>query len=251
MKLSALIGSIGTTVVVAGAVVGLQYGFTKHRATSPDLKATEESPATTDQQATVLVPRASLFGTYRCRSFNVGGSGRTCTSPPIVFKANGSYTMSSEHGTYRINGGSVTLSESKIRGPGTLLEGKQQIRFEYIYKGLQQTITYFKQGTETAKPSTPGAGPVYLDLTIKYSARYSAIDSVSTIELKPQGGGITYEALAYATDDQTLKAYYKPSRGGVPSGKIYDVFAGSINVGVVDLRKVKGEVSRTLQTSTP
>lgn len=247
MRISLFIGSIATTAVLAGSVVGLQYALTKHQASTPKL-------GTVGSQASVekpLVEHPRLSGTYRCRSFNVGGSGRSCTSPPIVFNTNGSYTMSSERGTYTVNGNTVALSESKIRGPGTLLEEKQQIRFEYTYDGLKQTITYFKQEMKTAKPSTSSAGPVYLDLTIKYSTRYSAIDSISTIELKSQGGGITYEALAYATDGQTLKAYYKPSRGGVPGGEIYNVFAGGVNVGVVDLRKTIGEVSRTLQTSTP
>lgn len=257
-------GSIGTTVVVAGGVVGLQYGLTKYRATAPEPSAIAE-PAPAEKlpapsvapsapavaPAPTPAPRGPLSGTYRCWSFNVGGSGRSCTSPPIVFNANGSYTMSSERGTYTVNGNTVVLSASKIRGPGTLLEDQRQIQFAYTYNGLQQTVTYLKQETENPKPSAPSAGPVYLDLTIHYNSPYSAIDSISTIELKPQGGGTTHEALAYATDDQTLKAYYKPSRGGVPGGKIYDVFAGGAKVGTVDLRQAAGEVAKTLQTSTP
>jgi hypothetical protein len=262
MKLSLLIGSIGTTVVVAGGVVGIQYGITKYRIATPEPAAIEqpapaESVETTPELPSVSkptpspAPRATLSGTYRCWSFNVGGRGQKCTSPPIVFNADGSYSMSSEHGTYTVNGDTVVLSQSKIRGPGTLLEDKLQLRFEYSYNGLAQTVTYLKQETKITKPSTASAGPVYLDLTIKYSAPYSAIDSITTIELKPQGGGITYEALAYATDDQTLKAYYKPARGGVPGGEIYDVFAGGVNVGIVDLRQASGEVARTLQAVAP
>lgn len=265
MKLSALIGSIGTAAVVAGSVVGLHYGLTKDRATEPQPQSgvieeqalIEEAPRADAEEKVIAIqppppsPRVSLSGTYRCWSFNVGGIGQKCTSPPIVFTADGSYTMSSERGTYTANGDTVVLSESKIRGPGTLLEDKRQIRFEYTYNGLAQTVTYLKQETETPKPSSTSAGPVYLDLTIQYSSPYSAIDSISIIELKPQGGGTMYEALAYAADDQILKAYYKPARGGVPGGKIYDVFAGGINVGTVDLRKASGEVSKIVNTTTP
>ncbi len=156
MKLSLLVGALATTAVVATGVVGVQYGITKYRTATPESVAIEQPilaenvevpPEQTPASASTPAPArlVPLSGTYRCWSFNVGGAGKSCTSPPIVFNANGSYSMSSERGTYMVNGNTVVLSESKIRGPGTLLEDKRQIRFEYSYNGLAQTITYLKQ----------------------------------------------------------------------------------------------------------
>lgn len=84
-----------------------------------------------------------LAGTYRCWSFNVGGAGRRCTSPPLVLHPDGTYEMSSERGTYTVEGDDVILSESKIRGRGHL-QGGNQIVFEYDFQGLRHRVTYLR-----------------------------------------------------------------------------------------------------------
>lgn len=85
---------------------------------------------------------SSIAGTYRCRSYNVSGGGGSCKLAPImVLKPDGTYNMSSEHGTYKVKGDQIFLSESKIRGPGKIMAGNQ-IVFEYSYRGLQHTVTY-------------------------------------------------------------------------------------------------------------
>lgn len=88
---------------------------------------------------------ADLAGTYRCWSYNAGGTGgRPPTgSPPLVLKTDGTYSISSEHGIYTVNGHTIVLSASKIRGPGRLDGNK--IIFEYDYKGLHYVVTYLRQ----------------------------------------------------------------------------------------------------------
>lgn len=200
--------------------------------------------------ATTKSSHASVVGTYACWGFNVGGRGGKCTSPALVLNKNGRYQMGSEKGVFQLKGSQVILSKSKFRGPGTLSDDGLQIRFQYKYRGLDQVVTYLKRGGSAPKPAgSKSSGPVFLDLTIKFAEPYSAIDSISAIELVAQDGSdkTVYEALAYATDDQTLKAYYKPGRGGVPGGKIYEVRAGTKKIGEVDLRDAKGEVSKTIE----
>lgn len=90
-----------------------------------------------------------LSGTYRCWQFNLNGrilSTNSCrTYSPIVLNADGTYNISSEHGTYTISGDQITLSESKIRGVGTLKEGNMQIYFKYSYNGSDYETTYLLQ----------------------------------------------------------------------------------------------------------
>ena len=88
---------------------------------------------------------STLAGTYRCRSYNVGGAGGRppVGTPPLVLNANGTYSMSSEHGTYTVKGDTLVLSQSKIRGAGKL--NGNQVVFEYDFKGLHHVVTYVKQ----------------------------------------------------------------------------------------------------------
>lgn len=127
-------------VVVGGAVLiaAVFISTTQRKA--------QLAPAQTIQQAT-STPKQTLSGTYRCWSFNVAGSGAgSCrTQPPLILQADGSYTFSSEKGTYQIQDGKIVLSASTIRGPGMLLEENMQIRFEYDYNGKHYTTTYLRQ----------------------------------------------------------------------------------------------------------
>ena len=92
----------------------------------------------------VLSLFVSMAGVYRCWKYNVGGAGKRCTSPPLILRENGTYKMSSEAGTYKVEKGQVILSESKIRGPGKIAD-ENQITFEYTYKGWKHSVTYLKQ----------------------------------------------------------------------------------------------------------
>lgn len=69
-----------------------------------------------------------LAGTYRCRSFNVGGSGSRCqpATPPIILYADGTFEESKTRGTYRVTG--------------------DRIVFEYTSRNLAHTVTYYRAG---------------------------------------------------------------------------------------------------------
>lgn len=159
----------------------------------------------------------SLSGNYRCWSMNVGGRGGKCSSPPIVLYPDGHYTMSSEKGTYSVQGDQINLSQSQRRGPGKLLENGNQIQFQYQYNGLQQTVTYLKQGDAPNAPQKSaegGKGVSSLDLTISCAASGSAVDWINTASLDC-GDGNRYDALAVQKDKVTLSAYFRQ----VPPGK--------------------------------
>ena len=109
--------------------------------------ATEETkPPAAAHPAGKALSAADLAGTYRCRSYNVGGAGGRppVGTPPLVLNADGTYAMSREHGTFRVTGDKIVLSESKIRGPGKL-GPNHQIVFEYDYNGLHHVVTYWRQ----------------------------------------------------------------------------------------------------------
>ena len=191
--------------------------------------------------AATVYTRTSLAGTYKCWSFNANGRGGKCTNPPLTLNKNGSYTMSSERGTYTIKGNTIALSKSKTRGAGKILEAGLQIQFSYTYKGSVHTMTFLRQ--------TPAAASVVLELTIKYPSE-DAMGWVNTVQLIPEGKKEpTYDALAYndTKDKKMLKAYWKK---GVPGGQVYDVYTGTGTwdelVGKVDLKNVKGTAKRTV-----
>ena len=100
-----------------------------------------------------------ITGTYRCFLYTVNkaSSADGCRlQAAMIFYPDGTYTFSSEEGTYAVEGDQVTLSESKIRGPGTILENGLQIFFEYLYNGKDYEVTYLKLDTSEASDETSG-----------------------------------------------------------------------------------------------
>src|ERR1039457_5470609 len=91
----------------------------------------------------------SIAGQYRCWSFISGGSG-SCIPLLLVLNSDGTYQMSSEKGTYKVQEGKVVLSESKIRGPGKLAAGNR-IVFEYDLNGVHRMVTYLCQSCGAGK----------------------------------------------------------------------------------------------------
>lgn len=194
--------------------------------------------------------RADVAGTYRCWSFNSGGLGGTCTSPPLVLNKDGSYSMSSEKGRYTLVGKTIKLSKSTFRGAGTFVDGVK-IRFSYTYKKTAQTITYLRQSTP-AKKVVPTAQPpktVGVDLTLRYSTDDGSLSWINTVTLIPKGSTpetttIKYDALAIQSG-KSLTASYR-SDPGVKTGNIYTIYTGSgremKSVGEVDLRTARGDI---------
>jgi len=80
-------------------------------------------------------------GSYHCASLVVNGRSGRCTSPPLVLYPDGKYKIWGEQGTYKIEGNRLELSESRKRGRGRLLPGRQ-IVFEFTYRGKKHTVTF-------------------------------------------------------------------------------------------------------------
>ena len=142
MKFNTLIvgGIVGTVLVVVGLYFFLNTR-NQSQSTGAESQVEEQTAAPNDE-------KKFLSGTYRCWSFNNSAGGGSCRTPPqpaLIVSDDGTYSLSSERGTYEIRDGMIYLSESKIRGPGTLLENNMQIRFEYDYNVRHYTVTYLKQ----------------------------------------------------------------------------------------------------------
>ena len=78
---------------------------------------------------------------FQCASLVVNGRSGRCTSPPLVLYPDGKYKIWGEQGTYKIEGNRLELSESRKRGRGRLLPGRQ-IVFEFNYRGKKHIVTF-------------------------------------------------------------------------------------------------------------
>ena len=79
--------------------------------TQDNLSSPSTTARTTDEldQADDSVV-AGIDGSYRCWQFNVDGYGGSCrTLSPIVFSADGTYTISSTTGTYRLSADTIII----------------------------------------------------------------------------------------------------------------------------------------------
>ncbi len=201
----------------------------------------------------------NMAGTYRCWSYNVQGAGKSCTSPLIVLNKDSSYSMSSEKGTYKVEGDTIILSESKLRGPGKILEDGNQIRFEYDYNNWHHTMTYLKidwvpqQKDETTTDKTNYI-EVSLNIIFPESQGVSGINSVSLIAKSEKN--LTGEAIAYESKPHTVTALFRKlaTKPGIPTGKIYTVQVstgfGYWEVGEIDLRNVTEDVELNVYAKT-
>ncbi|GEM_PF-1516001 len=202
----------------------------------------------------------SMAGTYRCWSYNVQGAGKSCISPPIVLNKDGTYSMSSEKGTYKITGEKIVLSESKLRGNGTLLEQGNQIRFEYDYNSWHHVMTYLKaDGDSVAVENKNDVSvtknvEVSLNIIFPESQGVSGINSASLVEKSKKE--IIGEAIAYESKPHTVTALFRKlaTKPGIPTGKIYTVQVSSgfgyWDAGEIDLRKVTKDVELEVYAKT-
>ena len=238
-------------------------------AASPVLDSVQKTPQIDTKQApNIEAPKVfaksspKISGSYRCWQYNVSGGGGSCRlSPPLVLNKDGSYSVSSEKGTYQIDGNKITLSESKIRGTGKLLEGNMQIRFEYDYNQWHHTITYLREENVSEPESKPVVVPQqkYVEVTLHIvypSGDYSA-DSVNTVTLYSKDGGEQVaQSLAYATDRSTTEVWFskRAPKVGLLTGKVYKVMVssgfGEWQVGELDLRNVNADTTITINVSS-
>ncbi len=219
-------------------------------------------PAVKSSQQTQA--RTSASGSYRCWSYNVsgGGSGDCRLFAPLVLKNDGTYSLSSEKGTYTISKDTISLSESKIRGVGKLI-GDTQIRFEYDYNKWHHTLTYLKEaGSETSIKNPENApAEVAVQLILQYPEKDSSLGGVLTVELVPEGEVVdtaTYKPTAIAVydgDKRIVASFYKATN--MPqTGKKYTVYTSTgfsaTAVGTIDLTSATKETKATIDiTSNP
>ena len=83
---------------------------------------------------------------FQCASVVVNGRIGRCASPPLVLYPDGKYKIWGEQGTYKIEGNRLELSESRKRGQGRLLPGRQ-IVFEFNYRGKKHIVTFRRRKT--------------------------------------------------------------------------------------------------------
>jgi hypothetical protein len=83
-----------------------------------------------------------LSGTFMCAKMEVAGKTVPCRAPSLELKADGSYKMLSETGTYEIVAGHwLVLSASKHHGKARL-DSSKEIVFEFISGGKMNKIIY-------------------------------------------------------------------------------------------------------------
>ena len=83
----------------------------------------------------------SVAGTYVCSTIEVNGKSEPCKAPPIELYEDGSYTILSESGTYRVVSEQWLVLSSKKRGRARL-DGTKGIIFDFISSGKNKRITY-------------------------------------------------------------------------------------------------------------
>lgn len=193
---------------------------------------------------------SSIAGTYRCWQYNVSGGGGNCRlSPPIILSSDGTYTESSTKGTFTVKSDVITFSESKIRGPGKLLEGNKII-FEYDYNSWHHTVTYLLSENETAasqtipQSSSSTLSTVTVQTILKYPSKESSLGTIGAVLLIPEGDDLKnpktkYSALAQYDGDRTIIGSFKGASSTPKTGMKYAVLTSNGSseqqVGTLDL----------------
>lgn len=210
-------------------------------------------PSSSSQSS--ITQSKDMSGSYRCYSYNVsGGGGGDCRLfAPIILNKNGTYSVSSEKGTYTAQGDVMMLSESKLRGTGKILGGNQ-LRFEYDYNGWHHTITYLKEGGSSSSSENDAEIPV--QLILEYPVKDSVLGGIATVELVPEGGDVktdSYKPTAiaqYDGDKRIVGSFYKTSNKP-KSGKKYTIYTntgtGTTAVGTLDLTSATKETTATIK----
>lgn len=179
---------------------------------------------------------------------------------PIILNADGTYSISSEKGAYSVSDDTITLSESKIRGPGKLIGGTQ-IRFEYDYNKWHHTITYLKEGGAPSPAPNRTVSEVPVQVILQYPAKDSALGGIVTVELVQEDQSYalaSYKptALAVWDGDNIIVGSFHKATNRVKTGAKYNVYAdwgafgGYVKSGTLDLTAVTaGPVTKTIQTT--
>ncbi|MDO8489826.1 MAG: hypothetical protein Q7S47_00245 [bacterium] len=252
------------------SVLGMMIALLLGTGTSVDALKKPVVKAKAKAARVLSLAEKQLVGTYRCSSYNVsGGGGGNCRiAPPIVIKADGSYTMSSEKGTFKVANKKLTLSASKIRGVGAISSDSRTVTFSYTYNRWRHVVTYLRQGAVAEKKPTAAAVStppqtqvlpthVQVDITVQYPKDTGSVSWINVIALVPAGSTpktATYrpESLAIAQDDRTVHASFFGAKE-LETGRVYDIYTSSgleeVNVGILDLREARGPVTKLISYS--
>lgn len=197
-------------------------------------------------EAAGLGATESIVGLYRCWSHNVAGRGGACgLTPALVLKADGTYQMSSEKGTYKVRDGKLILSKSELRGDG-VLDGQGHIIFQYTYRGLKHRVTYLRSAAAAAASSGGAAsssavGDGAVDMRIHFPASNKSTSWINTISLQEDGQTDRFDCLAHGDGKTYVDGYFRK----IPRGRVYKVLVGSgfqtRQVGSLDLTGPAGD----------
>src|SRR3990167_3217612 len=184
---------------------------------------------------------SSIAGTYRCWHYEINDAPveASCrTFAPLVLNADGTYNLSSERGTYTLTDDQLILSESKLRGPGTLLENGEQIMFEYTVGDQDQRITYLRdQGSGTSSQATD-VNIITVDLSVAFAEDDGRVGWINVMKLVSEDNGLQYETLATADESEVVSARFYE----VQVDSMYTAYASTgtdeFVVGTVDLQNV-------------
>ncbi|MBI2119919.1 MAG: hypothetical protein HYT97_09900 [Elusimicrobia bacterium] len=151
--------------------------------------------------------------------------------PPFLIHIDGSYSKSSEQGTFKINGGFITFSESKIRGPGKIDETNNQIVFNYLYGGNEHVHKYYLiAGTEEGTVTGTGTGTGSKTLKAEVKVDYSVVRADGTVRadggFDPEKGDVaTFTFTPNDSEKVSIKIFSRHSEQ-LDSGEL-DVTAGT------------------------
>lgn len=213
----------------------------------------EKEPIEPIQKITPAPPPSKhISGSFRCWSYNVsGGGGGNCRLfAPIEIRMDGTYSMSSESGTYKIEEDTIHLSESKIRGVGEIIDGNK-IRFEYDYNGWHHILTYLKDGVEPFEETSATENvmrEIPVEIVLNFDRSDGSLDYFSTMMLVPEGETIetakyTPTALAVYDGEKTVSGSFHKQTNRPKTGGVYTIYLGSgtqnIKIGILDLKGTK------------
>lgn len=178
---------------------------------------------------------AFMTGTYRClRYFVTNANGTTvnyntvCALDTSFFiHKDGTYSKSTESGSYSISGNQITFSESKVRGPGTIDILDNQITFSYYVETNLYTITYYLvSGTEEGEVGDTSSESAASDLATLSGTTIRVRADNGGCCIKPEMGiGGTLSFIPRQSGNVTVKVF-------APSGEIVTQTTLQVNANV-------------------
>lgn len=178
-----------------------------------------------------------------CANLTVRGCGPTegniiCKyEPPFLIHVDGTYSKSSEQGTFKIIGNLIDFSESKIRGTGVITEDSNLITFTYInpfntVPGKEVAQQQYKLVPGSEEGTVTGTGTDTGSKTLKAEVKvdYSVVRADGTVRadggFDPEKGDVaTFTFTPNDSEKVTMKVFSRHSEE-LDSGEL-NVTAGT------------------------